>query len=137
MNKQKKNESVYKCMLLLILLIARVGGMHILASNPISSVNNQVILQVTLVDVDPTEVSGEHPRSPIQPPYIYLNDHILEMSDISFDMTLEILDEYGEVAYTTFVTQGTTSVTLPNSLSGYYKLQLLWGNWCFYGWIEL
>ncbi len=137
MNKQKKNESIYKRMILLFLLITGVGGVLIFASNPITSVNNQIILQVTLVDVDPTAVSGEHPRSPIQPPNIYLNSHVLDMSDVSFDTTLQIIDENNEVVYTTFVTQGTESVSLPNSFSGYYKLQLLWGNWCFYGRIEL
>lgn len=136
MNKQKKNESIYKRMILLFLLITGVGGVLIFASNPITSVN-QIILQVTLVDVDPTAVSGEHPRSPIQPPNIYLNSHVLDMSDVSFDTTLQIIDENNEVVYTTFVTQGTESVSLPNSFSGYYKLQLLWGNWCFYGRIEL
>ena len=45
MNKQKKNESIYKRMILLFLLITGVGGVLIFASNPITSVNNQIIPQ--------------------------------------------------------------------------------------------
>jgi hypothetical protein len=30
-----------------------------------------------------------------------------------------------------------SSIVLPSTLSGTYQIQLLWGDWMFYGWIDL
>ena len=53
------------------------------------------------------------------------------------DYVLYIKDEYETVVYSTVVTSATTEVVLPSTLSGDYEIDLIWGNWCFWGYIEL
>ena len=50
---------------------------------------------------------------------------------------LNIKDEDGDVVYSTVVYSSETQVVLPSTLSGDYEIQLVTGNWCFWGYIEL
>jgi len=46
-------------------------------------------------------------------------------------------DEDEEVVYSSVVTSAETQVTLPTYLTGSYKIELVMGNWCFWGYITL
>jgi hypothetical protein len=48
-----------------------------------------------------------------------------------------LVDEDDEVVYEVFVAAGTNTVQLSTVYSGEYRLNILWGNWCFWGYIEL
>jgi len=98
---------------------------------------NDVVIPMQTGKYDPTEASGDHPRSPTQPPLVFIDGHTLFTQYVPFDMTLEILDSNGSVVYTTFVSAYTPSVTLPSSLSGDFQIRLIEGYWYFYGWIHL
>ena len=43
----------------------------------------------------------------------------------------------GEVVYSSLVSEGVTQHVLPSYLNGEYTIQLITGNFCFYGIIEL
>ena len=78
------------------------------------------------------------PRTPIASPNISQDSHTLYFNNVGYDLTLVLLDEDGEEAYTTFVPAGTTAVVLPSTLSGDYELQLLpGGSFYFYTVIQL
>ena len=87
--------------------------------------------------VDETGTHGGDPRSPIVIPSVSLDGHTLYTGAVWFDATLQVLDEDGNVVYTTFVPAGTPTVVLPSTLSGDYELQLIQGYWYFYGYIIL
>jgi hypothetical protein len=132
---KQKNEFKVKYLLkgVLILLFIVVGEVFA------SAKNCDGIEQVTLnvKGVDPTQGNGEESRAPMQPPHVFIDGHTLLMQYVPFDVTLEILDGSGSVAYTTFVAACTPSVTLPSTLSGDYQIRLIEGYWYFYGWIHL
>jgi hypothetical protein len=52
---------------------------------------------------------------------------------------LQLVDPEDEqnVVYEVLMPTGTNSVVLPSSLVGEYVIQLIWGNWRFWGYIEL
>ena len=78
-----------------------------------------------------------YPRSPIEVPLVYIEDHTLTFAVGHPDYTLIIKDEDGDVVYTTTVFSTDTEVILPSTLSGDYEVNLVMGNWLFTGWISL
>ena len=81
------------------------------------------------------------PKSPALPPEApeaSIDDHTLYLYNVDYDLTLCLLDEDGEEAYTVFIPANTASVALPSTLTGDYELQLLTdGLFYFAGWVEL
>lgn len=86
---------------------------------------------------DNSGVAGTMPRSPINPPVVYLEDMTLTFVADHPEYVLYIKDGDEEVVYSAVVTSTETEVTLPSSLCGTYEIQLVMGNWLFTGWIEL
>lgn len=80
-----------------------------------------VALQVTAVD--PTTNQGGNPRSPVLVPEVSIEDYTLTFTTPCYGYTLELLDEDGDVVYTTIV--NSTTVNLPSTLSGEYQLRLI------------
>ena len=81
------------------------------------------------------------PKSPALPPEApeaSIDGHTLYLYDVDYDLTLCLLDEDGEEAYTVSVPANTASVVLPATLTGDYELQLLTGGMFYFtGWVEL
>lgn len=77
------------------------------------------------------------PRTPIQPPTVYLCDHTLYICGDYGNFSLQILTDDETAVYSTYVPSGTTEVQLPATLSGDYLLQLECGDYLFTGEIEL
>ena len=86
---------------------------------------------------DNSTVGNGRPKTPIQPPTVYIEDYVLTFMEGHPDYVLNIKDEDGDVVYTTTVWSTDTEVTLPSTLSGDYEIELVMGNWLFTGWIEL
>ena len=78
-----------------------------------------------------------YPKSPMQPPTVYIEDHTLSFTVDHPDYLLNIKDEDGNVVFSTVVWSAQTEVVLPSSLSGDYEIELVMGNWLFSGWINL
>ena len=77
------------------------------------------------------------PKSPIDPPTVYLEDYTLTFETDHPEYVLYIKDEDEVVVYSTVVTSATTEVILPATLSGDYEIELIMGDWLFSGWIYL
>ena len=61
-----------------------------------------------------------------------------KFNNVGYDMTLALVDEENEVAYTTLIPAHTPSIILPHYLDGDYKIELFPGGYYyFYGWVEL
>jgi len=86
---------------------------------------------------DPSSGLENGPRSPINPPTVYLEDYTLTFMANHPEYVLYIKDEDEEVVYSSVVTSAETQVTLPTYLTGSYKIELVMGNWCFWGYITL
>ena len=92
-------------------------------------------LQIT--GVDPTIGQDKPHKGPVQIPEVSLDDHTLYFFTPCDGYALNLVDENDVVVYTIVIPTGTTSWVLPASLSGEYELQLISGNYCFWGMIAL
>lgn len=86
---------------------------------------------------DNQTVGNGHPKSPIEPPTVYIENDTLMFEADHPEYVLNIKDEEDEVVYTTSVYSSVTQVILPSSLSGNYEIELIMGNWKFTGYITL
>ena len=77
------------------------------------------------------------PKIPINPPSASLDGHTFYINTGHADFVVQLLDEDDNVVYQTVMPSDVSSIVLPSTLSGTYQIQLLWGDWMFYGWINL
>ena len=117
---------------LFILLAFMAPSVQVSADN---GTEESIDLEVTIYD--PTGNLGGVHKGPIQVPEVSLNDHTLYFFTPCDGYTLNLLDENDVVVYTIVIPAGTTSWVLPATLSGEYELQLICGNYCFWGMITL
>ena len=90
---------------------------------------SQIKLHVRIVD--PTENQPADPKSPVLYPEVSNEDHVLTFDDFCLGCELRLMDEEGVLVYSATITSGT--LVLPFYLSGNYELQIIRGNFCFYG----
>ena len=86
---------------------------------------------------DPEHGDSGQQKTPVTIPDISLEDHTLYFYTSCDGCTLRLLDENDKVAYSTIIPTNTTSLVLPSTLSGEYEIQIIQGNICFYGYINL
>ena len=79
---------------------------------------------------------GQHKGS-VLIPSVSLDDYSLIFNTPCDGCTLRLLDEDGVVVYSVVIPTGTTSIVLPSTLSGDYKIELQMGYWKFTGYIML
>lgn len=104
-----------------------------------SSVNamRMDVVDMQISFIDPSLENLSHPKSPVVPPSISLDDHTLYFDTSCDGCTLNIVDENDVVVYTLVIPAGTTSLVLPSTLLGEYELQIICGYYLFYGKIDL
>ena len=108
----------------------------LMALFPLSRVyaeSSQVGLQSEYVDSSNPH-NGQH-RSPLNVPEVWIDDYTLLFMTPCDGCVVRLLDESGEVAYTTVISS--TSLVLPSHLSGNYRIEIIRGNFCFWGYINL
>lgn len=97
----------------------------------------QKYIYFTTGPVQGKPIRHDSPKSPMQPPTVYIEDYTLYFEANHPEYVLNIKDEDGDVVYTTTVFSTQTDVILPSILSGNYEINLVMGNWLFTGWIYL
>ena len=103
----------------------------------VSLAQNAEPVELQVSEIDPTHQPGNFPKSPVQVPSISLDNHTLYFNTPCDGCTLNIVDSNNVVVYTLVIPTGTTSLVLPATLSGEYELQIISGNYLFYGTIDL
>ena len=112
-----------------------LGGVSIMAE---SLTPQTYPIQFQVERVKPSNSHGGHPRTPVSTPSISQDGHTLYFDNVGYDLTLVLLDEDGDEAYTTEIPAGTAEVELPATLSGAYELELYpGGSYYFYSEIVL
>ena len=94
-----------------------------------------VVLQVGYDDPDWGNEGLQ--KTPILIPEVSLDDHTLIFDTPCDGCTLRLVDANDNVVYSTVIPTGTTSLVLPSSLSGEYKILIIQDNLYFYGYINL
>ena len=85
------------------------------------------------------ELGNEVPRGPIHVPSASIDDYTFYINESHPDYVLQLVDPDDEtnVVYEISMPAGVNSVILPSSLNGEFIIQLIWGDWRFWGYIEL
>ena len=120
----------------ILTLIVAGCSMSAIAQNVNPANGEQVCLTSSLVDPYGGMGLGR-PKSPVQPPYVTLDDHTLYIWSQHGGYTLTLLDENDTVVYQTYVAAGVQFADLPSTLSGSYTLQLSNDTYLFTGVIDL
>ena len=120
-----------KKILLLALSFILLGGVKMEASEQ----GFNVSLSVKRIDHIPGIPGGS--KNPIEFPTVSQDGHTIEIDIPHPEYVLNIVDSNDNVVYTVVVPSNVSEVDLPDTLSGTYELQLIQGNWCFYGDITL
>ena len=117
-----------------IMFIIAIVSMAFPAFGYVSEVGDPIFLEGEYIN--PTAGSGQH-KAPVQVPSVSLDDHTLYFFTPCDGCTLNLVDENDVVVYTLVIPAGTTSLVLPATLSGNFELQIIRGNYCFWGEIML
>ena len=104
---------------------------------PSKVVADNITVPLTGGYIDPTIGQDNPHKGPVLIPEVSLDDHTLYFYTPCDGYTLNLVDANDVVVYTIVIPVGTTSWVLPSSLSGEYELQLITGNYCFWGMITL
>ena len=100
-----------------------------------SSLLTEVPLHVRMVD--PIKPTKPIKRAPVKAPSLSISDHTLYFNTSCDGCTLQLINEDGEIEYGIIIPENTSTITLPFYLAGEYELQIIRGNYCFCGYIEL
>lgn len=87
--------------------------------------------------VDPNSGYDEDQRSLILIPHIGIDDYTLTFYTSCDGYTLQLLDENDNIAFVTRIPIGATSLVFPSYLSGTYRIEIIRGYFCFWGFIHL
>ena len=100
------------------------------------SVNAQEVnIPLSCEIIDPSPAGNKPSRGPIAIPSVTLDGYTLYINSSHPDCTVQLVDG-DDVVFEVFVPANVTPVQLPN-ITGNYRLNLLWDNWCFWGYITL
>lgn len=99
--------------------------------------DNPELIDLEASIIDPSQDDDDQHKGPILVPEVSLDDYTLYFFTPCDGCVLNLVDENDDVAYTLVIPAGTTSLVLPSNLSGEYELQIIRGNYCFWGMITL
>lgn len=117
-------------LLSLIMALLPLSSVHVSAENP-----DDIDLEAEYVDPNMGD-NGEQ-RNPILIPHVNINGYTLTFYTPCDGCNLRLSDENGNVVYSTVIPVGATSLVLPSYLSGEYKIEIIQGIFCFWGYINL
>lgn len=87
--------------------------------------------------IDPNQGDPENHRGAIFIPSVGIENFILFFNSPCDNCTLRLINEDNEVEYSTTISFGTRTMVLPSYLSGEYRIEIIRGNFCFWGYIYL
>lgn len=95
----------------------------------------EIILHTNIID--PTIPEGPVRRSPIRVPSISIDDHTLFFNSSCDGCTLRLYNEEGDLVVNLIIPDNSSTISLPSFLTGEYEIQIIRGNYCFYGYVKL
>ena len=116
------------------LLLALTMAMLSLSSVRVSAASTPIPL--TGGHIDPKE-GEEYHRSQALVPELEIDDYTLFFMTPCDGCVLRLLDENRDVVYSTVIPDSAVSLVLPSYLSGEYEIQIIKGDFCFWGYIDL
>lgn len=121
----------------LFLTLGFIMALSISGHSQVPSQQNSVPVCLQVKPVEPDLTKGPIRRSPVMAPSLSLEDHTLFFNTSCDGYVLRLVNEDGDVEYDTVIPEGTENLPLPFFLEGEYELQIIRGQYCFYGIVEL
>lgn len=87
--------------------------------------------------IDPTKPDNPIRRSPVRIPSVSIDDHTLFFNTPCDGCMLRLFNEDGDMVINMIIPDDSSIINLPTFLAGEYEIQILRGNYCFYGYINL
>ena len=115
-----------------LLLMASFNGLAQTSSEP-----NKKTVELKVKPSTPIIVTQPIKRSPVMAPSLSLEDYTLYFNTSCDGCVLQLVNEDGDIEYGIIIPEDTETLSLPLYLEGEYELQIIRGNYCFYGYIEL
>jgi len=95
-------------------------------------------VQLNMGDIDDGPIGNPMPKSPANPPMVYIEGNVLFFDGDHSGYELTIRDDNGNAVYITTVTSTTATVILPSTLQGQYEIRLYSEeSYYYYGYIVL
>ena len=113
----------------LMMALLPLSSMRVSAENP-----DDIELQAGYVDPD---LGDGETRAPILIPHVGIDGYSLLFYTPCDGSTLRLLDENDNVVYSIVIPDGTSTLVLPSYLSGNYRIEIIRGAFCFWGYVEL
>ena len=107
--------------------------MAMLSSFSVRALADPVNLNLGYYDPTGNEIGQQ--RGSVLIPKVDLDDNTLSFITPCDGYTLQLLDENDNVVFTTIISSST--LVLPSSLSGDYRIEIISDNFCFWGYIYL
>ena len=117
-------------LMMLIMAFLSFSSINVSAKNPTN-------INLEAGYIDPEDEGGDPHRSPILIPQVGIDNYTLTFYTPCDGCTLRLLDENDNIPFVTVIPVGTTTLVLPSYLSGTYQIQIISGNICFWGYIDL
>ncbi|MBQ8157428.1 MAG: hypothetical protein IJ081_00205 [Prevotella sp.] len=120
----------------LIIVLSLVCSMTIHASENDALVNEVLPIPLSVQKVNPTPNGKPFGRMPVAMPELFVDGHTLYLNDVYTDDVLQILQD-GEVVFQQVLGDSVSELVLPTTFEGEYEIQIIRGNYCFFGYITL
>jgi hypothetical protein len=120
--------------------LAVLGHLFLMPSGAYSQSQNLFSFEYVYLHVrkvDSADSAKSVKRSSVKTPSLSLENHTLYFNTSCDGCTLQLLDESGNVKYTKVIPENTSNITLPSDMAGGCELQIIRGQYCFYGLIDL
>ena len=75
-------------------------------------------------------------RAPMRKPSLFIDGYILQIENPRNGDIIRLVDENGNIQYSSVVDANSNQISLPGYLTGTFEIQLIRGRFCFYGYIE-
>ena len=124
-----------KKFILSVLLLLTASLSDAIAQIVDESIGEKIVLHIGIID--PTKPDGPIKRSPIRIPAINIDDHTIYFVTSCDGCTLRLINEENDIVVDMIVPEKSSSINLPSFLFGEYEIQIVRGNYCFYGYINL
>lgn len=124
--------------IMFVTLASNFGLVEISANDANSYKEVQTEVELNFyVSIDVTKSNGHYPKLPVSKPEVYQDNYILYLVSGCDNTTITLSDEFGNEYVSTTITEGTTTLCLPQELEGHYFLTITRGIYVFSTYIEL
>ena len=118
-------------------LLIILGFISLLLSFPTDAKAIKEEFELYVRIVEPGKESKPISRAPMRKPSLFIDGYLLQIDRPCNGDIIRLVDENGNIQYSSVVDTNSNKISLPGYLTGTFEIQLIWGNFCFYGYIDL